>query len=58
MGPGRDDGDSVWFCGAAWGTNNTGEIIGIEHALMWLRNADDEVDTPIGMMSKSHYATD
>ena len=23
------DGDSVWFCGATRGTNNTGEIIGI-----------------------------
>jgi hypothetical protein len=22
------DDDSIWFCGATWGTNNTGEIIG------------------------------
>jgi hypothetical protein len=25
-GPVVIDNDSMWFCGATWGTNNTGEI--------------------------------
>ena len=28
------DDDSICICGATWGTNNTGEIIGIGQALM------------------------
>jgi hypothetical protein len=31
-GPVVIDNDSIWFCGATWGTDNTNEIIGVGHA--------------------------
>jgi hypothetical protein len=34
-GPVVIDGDSMWFCGATRGTNNTGEITDIGQAVMW-----------------------
>ena len=43
-GPVVIDDDSIWFCGATWGTNNTGEIIGIGQALMWLWDVDEATD--------------
>jgi ribonuclease HI len=55
-GPVGIDNDSVWFCGATWGTNNTGEIIGIEQALMWLRDVDEATDIPAIMLFDSCYA--
>ena len=36
-GPVETGAASDWFCGAEKGTNNTGELIGIGKALMWLR---------------------
>jgi ribonuclease HI len=55
-GPVVIDNDSIWFCGAAWSTNNTGEIIGIGQALMWLRDVDEATDIPTIMMFDSCYA--
>jgi ribonuclease HI len=54
-GPVETDPDSVWYCGAERGTNNTGEIIGIGQALMWLRDVD-ESSTPAAMLFDSCYA--
>ena len=50
------DNDSVWFCGATRGTNNTGEIIGIGQALMWLRDVDEATGIPAIMLFDSCYA--
>jgi ribonuclease HI len=50
------DVDSTWFCSATKGTNNTGEIIGIGQALMWLRDVDEAVDITAVMMFDSCYA--
>jgi ribonuclease HI len=55
-GPVVIDNDSIWFCGATRGTNNTGEIIGIGQALMWLRDADEAIDIPAIMLFDSCYA--
>ena len=40
--------ESDWFCGAQKVTNNTGELIGIRQALMWLRDvaANAELSAP------------
>jgi hypothetical protein len=38
------------------GTNNTGKIIGIGQALMWLWDVDEVVDTPAAMMFDSCHA--
>eukprot|EP01050_Picozoa_sp_SAG11_P002236 SAG11_NODE_110_length_16199_cov_18.081180_1_plen_282_part_00 len=54
-GPVETDPDSIWHCGAERGTNNTGEIIGIGQALMWLRDVD-ESNTPAAMLFDSCYA--
>jgi ribonuclease HI len=55
-GPVVIDDDSGWFCGATRGTNNTGEIIGIGQALMWLRDVDEATDIPAIMLFDSCYA--
>ena len=55
-GPVVIDNDSVWFCGATRGTNNTGEIIGIGQALMWLRDVDEATGIPAIMLFDSCYA--
>jgi hypothetical protein len=49
----------IGCCGATWGTNNTGETIGIGHALlalMWLRDVDEATDIPTIMMFDNCYA--
>jgi hypothetical protein len=56
MGLGRDD-VSVWFCGATWGTNNTGESLGIGQARMWLRDVAEATGIPAIMLFDSCYAT-
>jgi ribonuclease HI len=56
-GPVVNDNDSIWLCGATWGTNNTGEIIGIVQTLMWLRDVDEATDNPAIMLFDSCYAT-
>ena len=55
-GPVVIDDDSIWFCGATRGTNNTGEIIGIGQALMWLRDVDEATDIPAIMLFDCCYA--
>eukprot|EP01052_Picozoa_sp_SAG31_P062695 SAG31_NODE_21666_length_543_cov_32.114865_1_plen_140_part_01 len=52
-GPVDSDDESIWFCGATRGTNNTGEIIGIGQALMWLRDiaANAELSEPSAVMA-------
>ena len=47
------DNDSIWFCEATWGTNNTGEIIGIAQALMWMQDVDEAIDIPAIMLFDS-----
>ena len=54
-GPVETDSSSVWYAGAAKGTNNTGEITGIGQALMWLRDIDKS-STPAVMLFDSCYA--
>ena len=44
-GPLVIDDDSIWFCGATWGTDNTDEIIGIGEALIWLRDLNEAIDS-------------
>ena len=39
-GPVETDPGSSWWCGAQRGTNNTGELMGIGQALIWLRDID------------------
>eukprot|EP01050_Picozoa_sp_SAG11_P043042 SAG11_NODE_20155_length_451_cov_2.562500_1_plen_115_part_10 len=46
---------SMVLHGAEHGTNNTGEIIGIGHALVWLRDVD-ETNAPAAMLFDSCYA--
>ena len=43
-GPVEIDSESVWFCGATKGTNNTSEINGIG------QDVDEVVDTLVVMM--------
>eukprot|EP01052_Picozoa_sp_SAG31_P009431 SAG31_NODE_495_length_14864_cov_21.943109_7_plen_207_part_00 len=58
------DPESVWYCGVEKGTNNTGELIGIGQALMWLKeiatnatlSAPEIVDAPAVMLFDSCYA--
>ena len=58
------DADSVWCCGATHGTNNTGELIGIGQALLWLRDvaahatlsAPEAVTAPAIILFDSTYA--
>jgi ribonuclease HI len=50
-GPVETNPGSPWFCGAERGTNNTGELIGIGQALLWLRDIDTTV-----MLYDSGYA--
>ena len=54
-GPVVTDPGSSWWCGALWGTNNTGELIGIGQTLIWLRDMD-ETDRPAIMLYDSGYA--
>ena len=63
-GPVDTDPDSIWYCGANKGTNNTGELIGIGQALMWLRDiasharlsAPEIAEAPAVMLFDSCYA--
>ena len=63
-GPVETDASSDWFCGAAKGTNNTGELTGIGQALMWLRDvaanatlsAPSIVKAPAVLLYDSAYA--
>jgi len=63
-GPVETGAESDWFCGAEKGTNNTGELIGIGQALMWLRDvaakaelsAPSIVETAAVMLYDSAYA--
>ena len=54
-GPVETDPGSPWWCGAQRRTNNTGELIGIGQALIWLRDLD-ETDRPAIMLYDSGYA--
>ena len=50
--------ESDWFLGATTGTNNTGELIGVIQALLWLRwCATDEAGAAI-VLCDSCYAMD
>ena len=50
--------ESDWFLGAPAGTNNTGELIGVIQALLWLRwCATDEARAAI-ILCDSCYAMD
>ena len=63
-GPVETDTSSDWFCGAAKGTNNTGELIGIGQGLMWLQDvaakatllAPNIVEALVVMLYDSAYA--
>ena len=54
-GPVVTDPGSSWWCGAQRGTNNTGELIGIGQALIWLRDLDKS-SRPAIMLYDSGYA--
>ena len=54
-GPVVTDPTSSWWCGASRGTNNTGELIGIGQALIWLRDLD-KTSRPAVMLYDSGYA--
>ena len=54
-GPVETDPGSSWWCGAQRGTNNTGELIGIGQALIWLRDIDKSERAAI-MLYDSGYA--
>ena len=54
-GPVVTDPGSPWWCGAQRGTNNTGELMGIGQALIWLRDIDKS-ERPAIMLYDSGYA--
>ena len=54
-GPVVTDPGSSWWCGAQRGTNNTGELMGIGQALIWLRDLDKS-ERPAIMLYDSGYA--
>ena len=60
-GPVETGAASDWFCGAEKGTNNTGELIGIGEALVWLRDAAAMIRIPVSDIrsaksARSHLA--
>lgn len=53
-GPVELSGKSPWFIGAEVASNNTGELSGIAHALLWLR--DEGGHAPAAIVYDSEYA--